>query len=335
MTGSSGSGSGASASASPPSAVAFASSPGLPQPPLPAPPRWGPSWLKVERHDAMRKERDDGCGQSLRASLAPRTPRAKSKKKTRVFRERNAGDARRRRAAAPRPSGAARDGRARRLGTSCVASAGAAHFGSDARYGGRRRETHPLPERSARSRGRPSPSRGLRRSELRGRERPPSVPTTSPSNSRGARGARAPPVRLAPPAGPEYDPQGRHGGSETDGGNNQGFGDHRGSDVIRRASRVPAFRSSRIGRRVRVAASGTSERIDRGRSRRCGKGVEHAPDLSACLAGLAAAGLAAACAGARATGLGPSSSSRRANMFAPEKAMALGSNGAFGERLVP
>ena len=239
-----------------------------------------------------------------------------------------------RRGAAPERRGAGRT-RARRLGTSCVASAGAAHFGSDARYGGRRRETHPLPERSARSRGRPSPSRGLRRSELRGRERPPSVPTTSPSNSRGARGARAPPVRLAPPAGPEYDPQGRHGGSETDGGNNQGFGDHRGSDVIRRASRVPAFRSSRIGRRVRVAASGTSERIDRGRSRRCGKGVEHAPDLSACLAGLAAAGLAAACAGARATGLGPSSSSRRANMFAPEKAMALGSNGAFGERLVP
>jgi len=57
--------------------------------------------------------------------------------------------------------------------------------------------------------------------------------------------------------------------------------------------------------------------------------------LSACLAGLAAAGLAAACAGARAAGLGPSSSSRRANMFAPEKAMVLGSNGAFGERLVP
>ena len=224
----------------------------------------------------MRKERDDGCGQSLRASLAPRTPRAKSEKKTRVFRERDArrrrpetraGDAPRRRARAARGAGRTRAP----PGTSCVASAGAAHFGSDARYGGRRRETHPLPERSARSRGRPSPSRGLRRSELRGRERPPSVPTTSPSNSRGARGARAPPLRLAPPAGPEYDPQGRHGGSETDGGNNQGFGDHRGSDVIRRASRVPAFRSSRIGRRVRVAASGTSERIDRGRSRRCGK----------------------------------------------------------------
>ena len=174
-------------------------------------------------------------------SRAGRAGLARAKKKTRAFRERNAGDARRRRAAAPRPSGAARDGRARRLGTSGFVSAGAAHFGSDARYGGRRRETHPLPERSARSRGRPSPSRGLRRSELRGRERPPSVPTTSPSNSRGARGARAPPVRLAPPAGPEYDPQGRHGGSETDGGNNQGLGDHRGSDVIRRASRVPHF----------------------------------------------------------------------------------------------
>ena len=174
-------------------------------------------------------------------SRAGRAGLARAKKKTRAFRERNAGDARRRRAAAPRPSGAARDGRARRLGTSCVASAGAAHFGSDARYGGRRRETHPLPERSARSRGRPSPSRGLRRSELRGRERPPSVPTTSPSNSRGARGWRAPPVRLAPPAGPEYDPQGRHGGSDTDGGNNQGLGDQRGFDVIRRASRVPHF----------------------------------------------------------------------------------------------
>ena len=174
-------------------------------------------------------------------SRAGRAGLARAKKKTRAFRERNAGDARRRRAAAPRPSGAARDGRARRLGTSCVASAGVAHFGSDARYGGRRRETHPLPERSARSRGRPSPSRGLRRSELRGRERPPSVPTTSPSNSRGARGWRAPPVRLAPPAGPEYDPQGRHGGSDTDGGNNQGLGDQRGFDVIRRASRVPHF----------------------------------------------------------------------------------------------
>ena len=176
---------------------------------------------------------------------------------------------------------------------------------------------------------------GLAAIGLRGRPRPPSVPTTSPSNSRGARGWRAPPVRLAPPAGPEYDQQGRHGGSETDGGDYQGLGDQRGFDVIRRASRVPAFRSSRIGSRVRVAASGPIEKFDRGRSRRCGKGVEHAPDLSACLAGLAAAGLAAACAGARAAGLGPSSSSRRANMFAPEKAMVLGSNGAFGERLVP
>ena len=51
--------------------------------------------------------------------------------------------------------------------------------------------THPRPERSARSLRRPpSQSLGLRRSALRGRLRPPSVPSTEPSNSRGARGAR-------------------------------------------------------------------------------------------------------------------------------------------------
>jgi hypothetical protein len=280
------------------------------------------------RSESARGERHSARRRVLRFGAFG--PREKTRF-SRMKRRRRAPGTRRGAAAERR----ARDGRARRLGTSRFASAGASHFDLYARYGGRRRETHPLPERSARSRGRPSPSRGLRRSELRGRPRPPSVPTTSPSNSRGARGWRAPPVRLAPPAGPEYDQQGRHGGSETDGGDYQGLGDQRGFDVIRRASRVPAFRSSRIGSRVRVAASGPIEKFDRGRSRRCGKGVEHAPDLSACLAGLAAAGLAAACAGARAAGLGPSSSSRRANMFAPEKAMVLGSNGAFGERLVP
>ena len=275
---------------------------------------------------ARLSRRERRLRRSSREALA-RDKRVFSENETPATR---AGDAPRRRARAARRGTDARTASGRRISYRWTR-----RISIQTRGAGRRRETHPLPERSARSRGRPSPSRGLRRSELRGRERPPSVPTTSPSNSRGARGWRAPPVRLAPPAGPEYDPQGRHGGSETDGGNNQGFGDHRGSDVIRRASRVPAFRSSRIGRRVRVAASGTSEKIDRDRSRRYEKDIEHAPDLSACLAGLAAAGLAAACAGARAAGFGPSSSSRRANMFAPEKAMVLGLNGAFGERLVP
>ena len=62
--------------------------------------------------------------------------------------------------------------------------------------------THPRPERSARSRRPPSPSLGLRRSALRGRLRPPSVPSTEPSNSRGARGARlALPLLRLPAAG--------------------------------------------------------------------------------------------------------------------------------------
>ena len=181
---------------------------------------------------ARLSRRERRLRRSSREALA-RDKRVFSENETPATR---AGDAPRRRARAARRGTDARTASGRRISYRWTR-----RISIQTRGAGRRRETHPLPERSARSRGRPSPSRGLRRSELRGRERPPSVPTTSPSNSRGARGWRAPPVRLAPPAGPEYDPQGRHGGSDTDGGNNQGLGDQRGFDVIRRASRVPHF----------------------------------------------------------------------------------------------
>ena len=151
----------------------------------------------------------------------------------------------------------------------------------------------------------------------------------SPIDSRGVKVHHlAPPVRFcAAPAPARIRSTGETGGSETDGGNNQGFG------IRDPCPRTPASRvrgkarsahlSHRRRRRERHERENRSGSIASMRERcRARTGLVRSPG------GLAAAGLAAACAGARATGLGPSSPSRRANMFAPEKAMALGSNGS-------
>ena len=143
---------------------------------------------------------------------AAKTRTARTKKKRRRGAGTRAGDAQGRR------SRAARGGLDARGASICRPIADRALSGfrnaETVRWG---RDTHPLPERSARSLRRPS-SAPLRRSALRGRDLAPSVPTTSPSNSRGARGGRGPSVRLAPPAPPKYERHAGDGGSATNKG---------------------------------------------------------------------------------------------------------------------